>query len=107
DSSGETFWPGQGQILSGVLGLQGRLGSLAPNLTGMRSPSRMEVELSVIHEAALAAPDVQISAAEASARPRARVFPISNPRKIPVAAKSIGPKGVLKRQNPGFFGPGR
>src|SRR6185437_11203474 len=52
-SSGETFFPGQGQI-AGSRGLQARLGSSAPNLKGMTAPSLMELEVTVIHPAASA-----------------------------------------------------
>src|SRR5690348_4764315 len=50
-SCGETFRPGQGQI-AGLRGLQARCLSSAPKRAGMIWPSRIEVEVSVIQEAA-------------------------------------------------------
>src|SRR4051812_44312079 len=53
-SSGETFLPGQGQI-AGLRDEQARWGSSAPKRTGMRCPSVIEVEVTVIQEGAASA----------------------------------------------------
>src|SRR3954471_8178483 len=50
-SSGEIFWPGQGQM-AGLRGLQARCLSSPPKRTGMRAPSLMEVEVRVIQPVA-------------------------------------------------------
>src|SRR5262245_30365010 len=50
-SSGDTFFPGQGQMV-GSRGLHARCGSSAPNCMGMIWPSLIEVEVTVIHPAA-------------------------------------------------------
>src|SRR5688572_24550553 len=67
-SCGETFLPGQGQM-AGLRGEQARLGSSAPNRTGIRIPSLIEVEVTVKKGAA-----VRGAAHSAAARPKTRLL---------------------------------